>query len=108
MDIEATTARDGSAIVTIDGTPQKITATTLEDARAQVVAIAKDHAAASGQNATLTASDPEGVWTVIVTPDGDLLDPDQAAVGVATSAVDAAHAALETPTDEPSRLRAFP
>ena len=103
MDIEATTARDGSAIVTIDGTPQKITATTLEDARAQVVAIAKDHAAASGQNATLTASDPEGVWTVIVTPDGDLLDPDQAAVGVATSAVDAAHAALETPTAEPSR-----
>ena len=102
MDIEATTARDGSAIVTIDGTPQrKITATGLEDARAQVVAIAKDHVAASGQNATLTASDPEGVWTVIVTPDGDLLDPDQAAVGVATSAVDAAHAALETPTDEP-------
>ena len=37
MDIEATTARDGSAIVTIDGTPQKITATSLEDARAFLV-----------------------------------------------------------------------
>ena len=70
MDIEATTARDGSAIVTIDGTPQKITATTLEDARAQVVAIAQERAATAGESATLTASDPDGVWTVIVTPDG--------------------------------------
>ena len=70
MDIEATTARDGSAIVTIDGTPQKITATSLEDARAQVVAIAQERAATAGESATLTASDPDGVWTVIVTRRG--------------------------------------
>lgn len=80
MDIEATTARDGSAIVTIDGTPQKITATTLEDARAQVVAIAQERAATAGESVTLTASDPDGVWTVIVTPDGSLHDPAEAAV----------------------------
>ena len=72
MNIEATTARDGSAIVTIDGTPQKITATSLEDARAQVVAIAQERAVTAGESATLTASDPDGVWTVIVTPDGEL------------------------------------
>ena len=80
MDIEATTARDGSAIVTIDGTPQKITAATLDDARAQVVAIAQERAATAGESATLTASDPDGVWTVIVTPDGELHDPAEAAV----------------------------
>lgn len=79
MNIEATTARDGSAIVTIDGTPQKITATSLEDARAQVVAIAQERAVTAGESATLTASDPDGVWTVIVTPDGELHDPDEAA-----------------------------
>lgn len=80
MDIEATTARDGSAIVTIDGMPQKITATTLELARAQIVAIAQERAATADESVTLTASDPDGVWTVIVTPDGSLHDPAEAAV----------------------------
>ncbi|WP_300084229.1 AAA family ATPase [Propioniciclava sp.] len=87
MDIEATTARDGSAIVTIDGTPQKITATTLEDARAQVVAIAQERAATAGESATLTASDPDGVWTVIVTPDGDLHDPAEAAAAATAAPI---------------------
>lgn len=79
MDIEATTARDGSAIVTIDGTPQKLTATTLEGTRSKVVAIAQQQAAAAGENVTLTASDPDGVWTVIVTPDGALQEPAETA-----------------------------
>lgn len=85
MDIEATTARDGSAIVTIDGMPQKITATTLELARAQIVAIAQERAATADKSVTLTASDPDGVWTVIVTPDGSLHDPAEAAPATAVS-----------------------
>lgn len=75
MEITATTARDGSGIVTIDGTAQKITAATLDAVRAQVVAAARTHAAATGETATLTADDPDGTWTVLVTPSGELLDP---------------------------------
>lgn len=80
MDIEATTARDGSAIVTIDGVPQKITATTLANARAQVVAIAQERAATADKSVTLTASDPDGVWTIIVTPDGRTMEAEASAI----------------------------
>lgn len=84
MDITATTARDGSAIITIGGTAQKITATTLDAARAHVVAAARTHAAATGETATLTADDPDGTWTVLVTPAGELLDPSAAMAAAST------------------------
>ncbi|MBW3069615.1 AAA family ATPase [Actinomyces sp. 594] len=78
MQIDATTAKDGSAILTIDGTQQrKINTATLDDARAKVIEIARDHAATAGDNAILTASDPDGTWTVIITPDGTIHDPAQ-------------------------------
>lgn len=75
MNIESITAQDGSAIVTVNGNPQKLAAGNLDDARAQVVALARQHAAESGENVTLTASDPDGTWTVTVTPSGDLEEP---------------------------------
>ncbi|WP_316302826.1 AAA family ATPase [Clavibacter michiganensis] len=75
MRAEATTASDGSAIVTVDGAPKKIIGTNLEDARAQVIALVREHAAAAQEDVTLTSSDPEGVFTIVVAPDGEIRDP---------------------------------
>ncbi len=75
MRAEATTASDGSAIVTVDGAPKKIIGTSLEDARAQVIALVREHAATAQEDVTLTSSDPEGVFTIVVAPDGAIRDP---------------------------------
>lgn len=79
MDIEATTARDGSAIVTIDGTPQKITATTLEDVGAQVVDRPGARSHRRRKRCSHRASDPDGTGSAHRHPDGDLHDPAEAA-----------------------------
>ncbi len=75
MRAEATTASDRSAIVTVDGAPKKIIGTNLEDARSQVIALEREHAAAAQEDVTLTSSDPEGVFTIGVAPDGEIRDP---------------------------------
>ncbi|WP_316295794.1 AAA family ATPase [Clavibacter michiganensis] len=75
MRVEATTASDGSAIVTVDGAPQKIIGTDLEDARAKVIALVREHAATVQEDVTLTSSDPEGVFTIVVAPGGEIRDP---------------------------------
>lgn len=76
MNIEAITASDGSAVVTLDGTPHtKIVTATLDDARAQIVELARVQATAAGENVTLTACDPDGTWTVVVTPSGAVIEP---------------------------------
>ena len=49
MTAHATTEKDGSAIVTLNGQPQKVIGASLEDARRKVASIVVDHAAATGE-----------------------------------------------------------
>jgi hypothetical protein len=89
MDImNVTTARDGSAVVIVDGARQQLAAEDLDAVRRKVLATARARAAERGQQVAIVSADPDGVWTVIVTPDGAVHDPANppAAVDVPTPA----------------------
>lgn len=73
--VQALTARDGTAIVTIAGVSHKLVAVDLDEARAKVVSVVKDQAVSLDEPVTLSASDPEGSWIVVVAPDGTVHEP---------------------------------
>jgi pSer/pThr/pTyr-binding forkhead associated (FHA) protein len=76
MDImNVTTAHDGSAVVIVDGARQQIAGEDLDAVRRKVLATARARAAERGQEVAIVSADPDGVWTVIVTPDGAVHDP---------------------------------
>jgi pSer/pThr/pTyr-binding forkhead associated (FHA) protein len=68
--IYATTERDGSAIMTIDGTRRKVIGENLDDARRKVLDIVREHAATTDTVAAFTSNDPDGTWSMLVHPDG--------------------------------------
>jgi MinD-like ATPase involved in chromosome partitioning or flagellar assembly len=76
--IEATTRPDGSAEVVIAGTSHPIDTTSLEDARAAIVATVTETAVELGRPVRMTASGPDGRWPLVVHPDGSVLDDDTA------------------------------
>ncbi|MGK0716782.1 hypothetical protein ACR5KS_12120 [Leucobacter sp. W1153] len=55
MTAHATTEKDGSAIVTLNGQPQKVIGASLEDARRKVASLVVDHAAATGRMCLVTS-----------------------------------------------------
>ncbi|UAJ81707.1 FHA domain-containing protein (plasmid) [Leifsonia sp. ZF2019] len=68
--IYATTERDGSAIMTIDGSRRKVIGEDLDDARRKVLGIVREHAATTDTVAAFTSNDPDGTWSMLVHPDG--------------------------------------
>ncbi|WPF82307.1 AAA family ATPase [Sanguibacter sp. 4.1] len=76
--IEATTRPDGSAEVVIAGTSHPIDTTSLEDARAAIVATVTETAVELGRPVRMTATGPDGRWPLVVHPDGSVLDDDTA------------------------------
>lgn len=73
--INVTTARDGSAVVVVGGARETIVGRDLDAVRRKVLATARARAAERGQQVAIVSADPDGVWTVIVTPDGAVHDP---------------------------------
>lgn len=72
MTAHATTEKDGSAIVTLNGQPQKVIGASLEDARRKVASLVVDHAAATGEVVEFITTEPDGTWEMIVHPDGTI------------------------------------
>ena len=72
MTAHATTETDGSAIVTLDGQPQKIIGADLEDARRKVANLVVEHAAATGEVVEFVTTEPNGTWEMVVHPDGTI------------------------------------
>lgn len=68
--IKALTRADGSGEVTINGTSHPVTTTSLDGARAQVIALVSQTAARIGRPVRLATSGPEGDWPLFVHPDG--------------------------------------
>ncbi|MFI8634261.1 AAA family ATPase [Microbacterium sp. NPDC077663] len=68
--IEARTFANGSGEVTINGTSHPIQTTTLEDARAAILARVADTATKMQRPVRVTTSGPDGEWPLIVHPDG--------------------------------------
>ena len=76
--IETWTAPDATIKVAINGQHvAPLQALNLDEARERVLNIARQHAASSTADVLLTATDPEGAWTIVVAPDGQVSEPPQ-------------------------------
>lgn len=87
--IDAIVRDDGSGEVTIDGTFHPITASNLEEARVEVLRRVTENAAQIGRPVRASATGPEGLWNLIVHPDGTVVpeeDFDEPAHGEPTTA----------------------
>lgn len=74
MTVHATTERDGSAIVSIGGEQRKVLGADLQDARVKLGNLVVAHAAQTGKPVRFVTTDPEGSWTMIVYPDGRMVN----------------------------------
>jgi MinD-like ATPase involved in chromosome partitioning or flagellar assembly len=71
--IDAIVREDGSGEVTIDGTFHPISAASLEEARVEVLRRVTENAARVGRPVRASATGPEGLWNLIVHPDGTVV-----------------------------------
>ncbi|PUB21561.1 MinD-like ATPase involved in chromosome partitioning or flagellar assembly [Promicromonospora sp. AC04] len=71
--IDAIVREDGSGEVTIDGTFHPISAGSLEEARVEVLRRVTENAAKVGRPVRASATGPEGLWNLIVHPDGTVV-----------------------------------
>lgn len=68
--IEARTFDNGAGEVTINGTSHPIETTTIDDARAAILALSAETAQKVSRPVRVTTTGPEGEWPLIVHPDG--------------------------------------
>ncbi|WP_020018337.1 hypothetical protein [Promicromonospora sukumoe] len=71
--IDAIVREDGSGEVTIDGTFHPIATGSLEEARVEVLRRVTENAAQIGRPVRASATGPEGLWNLIVHPDGTVV-----------------------------------
>jgi hypothetical protein len=71
--IDAIVREDGTGEVTIDGTFHPISAGSLEEARVEVLRRVTENAAQVGRPVRASATGPEGLWNLIVHPDGTVV-----------------------------------
>lgn len=76
--IEALVREDGSGQVVVDGTPYRVYTASLEEARVEVLRHVTENAVRFGRAVRASAEGPEGVWTLIVHPDGTVVPEDDA------------------------------
>jgi MinD-like ATPase involved in chromosome partitioning or flagellar assembly len=109
--IDAIVREDGSGEVTIDGTFHPITTGSLEEARVEVLRRVTENAAKVGRPVRASATGPEGLWNLIVHPDGTVVpeEDEPAPPSVPTpqappASVPAGEAPDGTPVTEPGAL----
>jgi MinD-like ATPase involved in chromosome partitioning or flagellar assembly len=98
--IDAIVREDGSGEVTIDGTFHPITTGSLEEARVEVLRRVTENAAKVGRPVRASATGPEGLWNLIVHPDGTVV-PEEDELAPASSPTPQAPASSPTPQVPP-------
>ncbi|MDO5645928.1 MAG: ParA family protein [Dermabacter sp.] len=77
--VQATLNPDGHAEVSIGGTLHTVTASTVDEARPQVVALIAQRAEQLGRPLRALTTEPDGEWSIVIHPDGTVsIDPDDA------------------------------
>ena len=99
--IDAIVREDGSGEVTIDGTFHPITTGSLEEARVEVLRRVTENAAKVGRPVRASATGPEGLWNLIVHPDGTVV-PEDDELAPASSPTPEAPASSPTPQVPPA------
>ncbi|GGM42170.1 ATPase [Promicromonospora citrea] len=90
--IDAIVREDGTGEVTIDGTYHPISTGSLEEARVEVLRRVTENAARVGRPVRASATGPEGLWNLIVHPDGTVV-PEEDEVAPASAPTPQAPAA---------------
>jgi MinD-like ATPase involved in chromosome partitioning or flagellar assembly len=70
--LEAVIHADGSAVLTVDETPQEIATTAAEDARREIVERAAAIARQLGHPVPVVVHEPDGTWPLLIHPDGEV------------------------------------
>lgn len=71
--IEAVVRNDGTGEVRIDGTSYPVVAPSLEEARVEVLRRVTENAVRVGRPVRASAEGPEGIWKLVVHPDGTVV-----------------------------------
>lgn len=101
--IDAIVREDGSGEVTIDGTFHAISAGSLEEARVEVLRRVTENAAQIGRPVRASATGPEGLWNLIVHPDGTVVpEEDELAPPSSPTPQAPAASAPQAPVTEPA------
>ncbi|GAA4715654.1 MinD-like ATPase involved in chromosome partitioning or flagellar assembly [Promicromonospora umidemergens] len=103
--IDAIVREDGSGEVTIDGTFHPITTGSLEEARVEVLRRVTENAAKVGRPVRASATGPEGLWNLIVHPDGTVV-PEEDDIAPAQAPAPAPQAPVSPPAPGPVFERA--
>ncbi|MFD2795573.1 ATPase [Promicromonospora vindobonensis] len=101
--IDAIVREDGSGEVTIDGTFHPIATGSLEEARVEVLRRVTENAAKVGRPVRASATGPEGLWNLIVHPDGTVV-PEEDELAPASSPTPQAPASSPTPQVPPGPM----
>ena len=88
---------DGSAVFTVDETPERIGTTAAEDGRREVVERAAAIAARIGAPVSLVVEEPDGVFPLLVHPDGEVESAEAEPVADAVDDPAASEAPLSVP-----------
>jgi MinD-like ATPase involved in chromosome partitioning or flagellar assembly len=75
--VEATLHEDGTAEVSIGGNVRKLSATSVDEVRPQVIEVIAQRAAQLGRPLRVLSHDPEGEWPLIIHADGTVVVDDE-------------------------------
>ncbi|MEV0890790.1 hypothetical protein [Promicromonospora sp. NPDC050262] len=101
--IDAIVREDGSGEVTIDGMFHPIAAGSLEEARVEVLRRVTENAVQIGRPVRASATGPEGLWNLIVHPDGTVV-PEEDELAPPSSPTPQAPPASPLPEPQPEPL----
>ncbi|GAA4195190.1 hypothetical protein GCM10022219_19790 [Microbacterium oryzae] len=99
--LSAVIRSDGSAVLTVDETPQPIDTTLVEDARREIVRRAAEIAAMLDTPMHVMVHEPDGDWPLVVHPDGRVDSSEGAAGSSPAAAPRPASASQPVPAPQP-------
>lgn len=106
--VQAVVRADGTAEVVVDGSVRRVALGSVAEAGAAVTGLVAEIAAGLGRPVPATVEDPDGVWSLLIHPDGSVEEAPTAVADTdsgATPAVPAPVAESRAPAEERTRTR---
>ncbi|MBB2924680.1 chromosome partitioning protein [Cellulomonas cellasea] len=106
--VQAVVRADGTAEVVVDGSVRRVALGSVAEAGAAVTGLVAEIAAGLGRPVPATVEDPDGVWSLLIHPDGSVEEAPTAladASSGATPAVPAPPPETRAPAEERTRTR---
>ncbi|MGW6130156.1 chromosome partitioning protein [Cellulomonas sp. NPDC055163] len=104
--VQAVVRADGTAEVVVDGSVRRVALGSVAEAGAAVTGLVAEIAAGLGRPVPATVEDPDGVWSLLIHPDGSVEEAPSVVPDTASGATPAAPAPVsETRAEERTRTR---